>query len=324
MAQVIAHPISPPVSRFRSPVSQTTANTPTYWHTLRMTPEPIQNHPFDAAIALQALGGNEFSGATHPAWNNMVGPFGGVSAAAVLNTVMQHPKRLGEPVSLTVNFAGALAPGPFAATARPVRTNRSTQHWTVELRQPAPGATASDGQPDDVVLTATVMTAIRRDTWGATDLPMPPVSLPLDTPPATNHRMEWLNRYDLRPVFGTIPTVWEGQAASDDPLQASLSQVWMRDAPSRPLDFCSLAALCDVFFPRILLKRATMTPVGTVSMTVYFHVSRAELVEVGTGYLLGQARAQAYARGFFDQTAQLWSEAGVLVATTHQVVYYKA
>ncbi len=289
-----------------------------------MTPEPLPNHLFDAAIALQALGANEFSGATHPAWNNMVGPFGGISAATALNAVMQHPARLGEPVSLTVNFAGALAPGPFTATACPVRTNRSTQHWTVELRQPAPGATASDDQPDEVVLTATVMTALRRDTWGASDLPMPPVSRPLDVPLATSRHMEWLNRYELRPVFGSIPAVWEGQAASDDPLKASLSQVWMRDTPARPLDFCSLAALCDVFFPRIFLKRATMTPVGTVSMTVYFHASSAELTAVGTGYLLGQARAQAYARGFFDQTAQLWSEEGVLMATTHQVVYYKA
>lgn len=272
-----------------------------------------QTHLLDAAIALQALGGDAFSGATHPAWNNMVGPFGGISAATMLNAVMQHPQLLGEPVSLTVNFAGALAPGPFTVTARPARTNRSTQHWTVELCQ-----------ADEVVLTATVMTALRRDTWGASDLPMPPVSRPLDTPVATSARLAWLSRYEMRPVFGNMPTVWEGQAASDDPLKASLSQVWMRDTPARPLDFCSLAALCDVFFPRILLRRATPTPLGTVSMTVYFHANSADLAAVGTGYVLGQARAQAYARGFFDQTAQVWSEAGALIATTHQVVYYKA
>lgn len=292
-----------------------------------MTSESLQSPPthlLDAAIALQALGGDAFSGATHPAWNNMVGPFGGISAATMLNAVMQHPQRLGEPVSLTVNFAGALTPGPFTVTARPARTNRSTQHWTVELCQPAPGATASDGQADEVVLTATVMTALRRDTWGASDLPMPAVSLPLDTPVVTSPRLAWLSRYEMRPVFGSMPTVWGGQAASDDPLKASLSQVWMRDTPARPLDFCSLAALCDVFFPRILLRRATPTPLGTVSMTVYFHANSAELTAVGPGHLLGQARAQAYARGFFDQTAQVWSEAGVLLATTHQVVYYKA
>ena len=98
----------------------------------------------------------------------------------------------------------------------------------------------------------------------------------------------------------------------------------MRDEPPRPLDFASLAALSDVFFPRIWRRRATRVPAGTVSMTVYFHASAAQLRQTGTGYLLGQARAQAFRHGFFDQTAQLWNEAGQLLATTHQVVDYKA
>jgi acyl-CoA thioesterase len=38
---------------------------------------------------------------------------------------------------------------------------------------------------------------------------------------------------------------------------------------------------------------------------------------------LGQVRAQAFRNGYFDHTAQLWSEAGVLLATTQQLVYYK-
>jgi acyl-coenzyme A thioesterase PaaI-like protein len=65
----------------------------------------------------------------------MVGPFGGITAAQALNAVLQHPQRLGEPVSLTVNFCAALADGPFTVTARPARTNRSTQHWVIEIQQ---------------------------------------------------------------------------------------------------------------------------------------------------------------------------------------------
>jgi hypothetical protein len=60
-----------------------------------------------------------------------------------------------------------------------------------------------------------------------------------------------------------------------------------------------------------------------VSMTVYFHAGLAELAATGTGHVLGQAQAQAFGRGYFDQTAQLWNEAGDLLATSHQVVYYK-
>ncbi len=39
--------------------------------------------------------------------------------------------------------------------------------------------------------------------------------------------------------------------------------------------------------------------------------------------MLGQAQAQGFFGGYFDQTAQLWSEGGELLATTHQVVYFK-
>ena len=45
--------------------------------------------------------------------------------------------------------------------------------------------------------------------------------------------------------------------------------------------------------------------------------------QTGTGYLLGQARGQEFRNGFFDQTVQLWNEAGTMLATSHQIVYYK-
>jgi acyl-CoA thioesterase len=73
----------------------------------------------------------------------------------------------------------------------------------------------------------------------------------------------------------------------------------------------------------VFVRRATRVPTGTVSMTVYFHATTAQLAETGSGFLLGQARAQAYRDGYFDQTAQLWNEAGTLMATSHQIVYYK-
>ncbi len=103
----------------------------------------------------------------------------------------------------------------------------------------------------------------------------------------------------------------------------SLSQVWVRDDPARALDFLSLTAISDVFYPRVWLRRPVRVPAGTVSMTTYFHASSAQLREVGTGYILCQAQAQAFRHGFFDQTAQLWSEAGTLLVTSTQLVYYK-
>ena len=235
--------------------------------TTRPEPAPgmmaFMDHPLDAAIALAPQADGTLLGHTHPAYANMVGPYGGITAAQALNAVLQSPARLGEPVALTVNFCAALADGAFTAQARAVRTNRSTQHWTVDLQQAG-----------EVVATATVFTALRRDTWADDEHRMPEVPAPEDLP--------------------------------------------------RVLDHAALAALCDVFFPRIWRRRATPVPVGTVSMTVYFHADAAQLAATCSGFLFAQAKAQAFRGGYFDQTGQLWNRAGELLATTHQVVYYKA
>lgn len=273
---------------------------------------PKAEHAFDAAMALTAQAEDLFQGRTSSAYWNMVGPFGGISAAQALQAVLRHPKRLGEPVSFTANFAAALGEGPFHIEARPVRTNRSTQHWLVLLSQADP-----DGQ-DAVVLTATVVTALRRRTWSAVDAVMPAVPVPERIVRGSLKRpVAWLQRYDIRPCAGSLPEQWDGSEAD------SLTQLWVRDDPPRPLDFCSLLALADVFPPRVWRRRARMTPVGTVSMTVHFHAGADELAATGSGYLLGQARAQSFFNGFFDQSAELWNQAGQLLATSHQIVYFK-
>ncbi len=264
-------------------------------------------HPFDRAIALEPQDHERWLGHTSPAYANMVGPYGGISAAQALQVVMQHPQRLGEPTALTVNFCAALADGPFTAIARPLRTNRSTQHWLVELQQQG-----------ETQLSATVFTALRRDTWGSDELRKPAVPAPAQCPQAPSRGVAWLERYEMRFVEGSLPTEWDGEDHG-----SSLTRLWLRDAPPRPLDHASLTALSDAFFPRIWRRRAMRVPIGTVTMTVYFHADAAQLHRVGSGYLLGQAQAQGYRRGYFDQSAQLWSEAGDLLATSHQLVYYK-
>jgi acyl-CoA thioesterase len=243
----------------------------------------------------------------------MVGPFGGATAAVVLQSVLQHPDVLGTPVALTVNFAAALTAGTFEVQATPVRTNRSTQHWTVQITQPD-----EDGKPL-VNTTATVFTALRRETWSENDLPMPEVPRPGDVDRLSigPRGVAWLAQYEMRPVSGSIPVVWDGSGTHSE------SRLWLREAPSRPLDYPALAAMSDMFFPRVWLRRATVVPAGTVSITTYFHADAKQLAEVGTGYLLGRAHAQSFSNGYFDQNAHLWSESGKVLATSNQIVYYK-
>ena len=270
-------------------------------------------HPFDEAIDLRASAladaPHEFTGATHPAYANMVGPFGGTTSAQLLQSAMLHPERQGEPVALTVNFAAPVADGDIRFVARPVRTNRSTQHWIIEAHQ-----------AEGVVATSTAVFAVRRETWSDVEAVMP-ANLPA---PDAVPRMPvkgmpaWPQRYDMRFVEGAFPTAFDEQEQSH-----SRSTLWVRDEPERALDFASLAAISDSFFPRIYIRRRRRAMIGTVSLTTYFHADSALLAQVGARHVLGVAKALNYRHGYFDQTGELWSPEGQLLASTQQLVYFK-
>jgi hypothetical protein len=74
---------------------------------------------------------------------------------------------------------------------------------------------------------------------------------------------------------------------------------------------------------RIFLRRPQLVPIGTVSLNIYFHVDAQTLAEQGTDALLAVARANVFSQGYFDQEGQIWGRGGRLLATTHQVVWYK-
>jgi acyl-coenzyme A thioesterase PaaI-like protein len=266
-------------------------------------------HPFDTATLLESLPDGSFRGHTSPAYANMIGPFGGAVAACLLQAPMRHTARLGEPIALTVNFAAALADGEFRIHARVLRTNRSTQHWAMEL-----------SQGGEVAASATAVFAQRRETWSAPEA-APPANLPAaDTllrSPLIG-RPAWTHRYDMRFARGGMPDAFDEQQQLD-----SVSQVWVRDEPPRALDFIALAALCDSFFPRIFVRRRKIAPIGTVSLTTYFHADAAMLQAQDARHVLGAARALNFRNGYFDQSAEVWGDDWQLLASSHQIVYYR-
>ncbi|MGV0626957.1 acyl-CoA thioesterase [Mycolicibacter minnesotensis] len=264
-------------------------------------------HPFDRALRLETVDTDTVRGTTSPQWANMVGPFGGITAAALLRAVESHPDRIGDPLALTVNFAAPIADGEFDICLRAARTNRSNQHWMLELRQ-----------GDEVKTTATALFGLHRDTW-ADDESRPP-SAPAPEDVAAGRFVDaivWAKRYDMRFTDGPVPT------GAVDPSTSSTTTLWVRDAEGRRLDFAALASLSDVFFPRIFLRRGRFVPAGTISLTTYFHATSDEIDAIGDDFLLASAHANRFSRGYFDQSAHLWSRAGQLLASTHQLVYFK-
>lgn len=265
-----------------------------------------ESHPFDRALDLEVVDADVVRGRTHPEWANMVGPFGGITAAVLLRAIESHPDRLGEPVALTVNFAAPIVDGEFEISRRAPRTNRTNQHWIAELSQ--------DGA---VKTTATAVFGIRRDTWSDTQAISPQAPLPEQIARSDYANLPtWVRLYDMRFAEGSF----SGGNVEIGP--SSTTTLWVRDAAERPVDFAALAAVSDVFFPRVFLRRG-IVPSGTISLTTYFHVDQPHLDALGADYILGTAHANRVDRGFFDQSAQLWSRDGALVATTYQIVYFK-
>lgn len=269
----------------------------------------MNQHRFDTAIHLEPVDGEPslLRGHTTEDYWNMVGPFGGTTAATLLNAVMRHPERQGEPVALTVNYAGPLAAGEFEIEVHTARTNRTNQHWTLVQRQ-----------GEEVVTTATAVTAMRRDTWTDTEAERPEALSPdrYQRYPAIDG-INWSGSYDIRFVEGEIP----GPDAGTAP--ASRTTLWVRDEPPRPLDYCALASMTDCFYPRPFLRHGTYLPAGTVSLTIHFLADQHELEREADAHILGTAFPRRFGRSYYDQTSELWTADGQLLAAAHQTVYFK-
>lgn len=269
----------------------------------------MTSHPFDEAMALRACGDHLYTGTTHPAYAGFVGPFGGVTAAAALRAVLVHPLRKGRPISMTLNYAAAIAEGTFVIEAKPARTNRSTQHWTLAVRQ-----------GDATVAVGVALFGTRRNTWSRSELVPPQAAAAESVPRADDSGREpCVERYEMRFLEGAFPTKWDGCDTG-----SSRTCMWVRDNPPRPLDYCSLAAVSDAFFPRIWCRRRDKVPVGTMTMTLIFHASIEELRAHGDDHLLAEARSRGFNQGYSDQTAHLWGSDRRLLLTHHQVAYYRS
>ncbi len=263
------------------------------------------SHPFDEAIRLEPSDDGRFFGHTSQKYWNFVGPFGGITAAMALNGILQRTERQGDPLSLTVNFMAPIKAGGFMVETKLMRSNRSTQHWSVQIAQ--------EGD-DEPALSAIAVFAARRETWGLREA-APPQAPPPEDCKVFAPRLEilWPQMYEMRYARGRF-----GVENPD-----SVTHCWLRDAPPRPLDHASLTAICDAFFPRIFLRRPRMAPIATVSLNIYFHVDALDLAKEGSAPVLCVAKAQVFHKGYYDQEGQVWGGDGVLLATTQQIAWYK-
>ena len=269
-------------------------------------------HPFDEATRLGGAAGQaRRTACTSDAYWTFISPFGGASAATALRAVLEHPARQGDPLAITVNFCAPIERGQYRVHVRQARANKSSQHWQVEFAQ---------GDSDEAVLTASIVTAVRRESWSHQAARLPALA-PAETLPAFPNRgsLPWVAQYEFRFAEGALTL----GAASPEAPGSPHSLLWLRDAEPRPLDFLSLAALSDAFFGRIFQVVGRIPPFGTVSMTTHFHASADELAACASAPVAAVADGRVFHRSYGDQTAELYAASGQLLATATQVAYFR-
>ena len=198
-------------------------------------------------------------------------------------------ERLGEPVALTVNYAAALADGAFDVQAAAGAHQPLDPALDVEMLQDGAGRSPP----------RTAVTALRRETWGASEMPMPRCRRPQRRAahrPRARRRVARPLRDALR--RGRDPADMGRRSDTATASRAcgcatSRRGRWTsRRSPRWPTS-SSRASGCAA-------RRSCRS--APCRMTVYFHADAAQLAATGTGYLLGAGQGQGFRNGYFDQT----------------------
>ncbi len=172
------------------------------------------------------------------------------------------------------------------------------------------GAPISHAADAELLATALVVLSNRRETDAHLQFEMPAAPAPegleqIHAPGPQGEQME------IRQV--------SGEWGSGD----TRGLLWVRDANGRALDDLQLAYLADQYAPRSFFWGDGMRPSATVTLSVYFHATPAELAAVGTDYVLNEATGTRGVESTSGQQARLWSRDGVLLATTEQLCWYR-
>jgi acyl-CoA thioesterase len=232
------------------------------------------------------------------------GMFGGWTAAVALGAVCETADGDVTPSALTINYVNVIDPATEVhIRTRRVGGGRSVRHWQSELTAP--------GQ-DDPLAFASVMLTARRETDGLLDVQMPaapdPDTLEEFHPPGTFGERTGLRTFEGFPPFGRGTT---------------RSHAWARESSGRPVDHLQLAFLSDARPPRSWYWSEGPRPSATLTLSVYFHATAAELAAVGDDFVLSEAFGIRGAQSTSEEHLRLWSRQGALLATSEQLAWYR-
>lgn len=269
---------------------------------------PDQATLFERTVAVRARGGGRYCAQVHPEWNGPAAPNGGVIAATLLRAA-QAELGPGAPPPRTVaaHFLEAPAPGPAEIVVEVLRRGRRVS-----------AAEARLSQGERLAATATVVFSAAR-AQAATRTRPAPAELARDArAPALQ---PGLGGDGARPLFSALRLT---PVLGGPPLRGGESPVtggWVAlGDDDAPLDPARLCALCDLWWPAVFGILDRPHPVPTLQLTVYLR----QIERPVSPPVFARFETRVIAEAHLEESGELWSGAGELLAESHQLALLPA
>ncbi len=256
---------------------------------------------FSSDTAVTAAAPGTYTATIDPGWWIERGPNGGYLAAIVLRAVLAEvDDRARRPRTMTLHYLRPPAAGPCEVVVSVERSGRGLTTVLARLRQ----------DDRDCIL---ALVALGLDRGGpelhdhpAPDAPDPDLLPGRGDPPALAPNVEFRHRFDVRHALGTAPFA-RGTVAE--------TGGWIRTPDDDPIDDVLLLALTDSWPPAVFSKLEVPVGVPTIELTVHFRGAPS----LAPGWCLVRFRTLEAEAGYLEETGEVWSADGRLLAESRQL-----
>ena len=262
-------------------------------------------HKFSDAMAMTQRGDGRFVAAFDRSWWVVVGPNGGVIAALLLRAAQASVAPDRSPRTITVHYVRPPVEGEVEMEVSVDRTGRTVSFVSVRMLQ-----------SDRLVASAMVALATARDA---------PIEWEQRSPPQVRSLAE---SFMMEGDGSEIPIRdrWDQAWAVGVPGQA-LTEVsggfeaggWLRLADPEPYDAAVIAAMSDAWVPAVMVHSEAAVHTPTLELTVHFRRDIAEADLDPNEHCCAVFRQHSAHEGFLDESGEIWSEDGRLLAMCRQM-----
>ena len=256
---------------------------------------------FDRDTALVPLAPRQFTGSISENFWVQSGPNGGYLAAIALRgAAAAVPEAERAPRSLHVRYLSAPRAGAFELATEVIRRGRSMT--TVGVRMAQAGR-------DFALASACFSEAFSAIAFQDCAMPQ---ALPLEHSLPIEKRIAMNHQFDMRRAIG----------GDERASPRALSGGWIRFCDPRAIDALALAALWDSWPPAVFARAFEQRfrgAVPTVEVSVYFR-RRVPLPNAALAdYVLLQVESTMADEGVTEESAEIWSHDGQLLAQSRQL-----